>query len=167
MLGHTPKERRIFRFHDGVRPRRLDPLKCYRVLLQTLEGDLDGVWRLALQARYPKREKEKEGEPPVPPAPVPMDALHAEELLLAAARVAFGLPEVAETPDCTDDPDGVPDLDVWRVLNEFTDFMAGKGSGGGDSRPTSPPTPASPPASPGDSATPSTSASTSTTAACG
>lgn len=165
MLGHTASQRRIFRFHDGVRDRRCDPLRAYRVLLRLLDGDLDGTWRLAVQARRQKIVEEgPEGEEKERSLPVSAEALDAEEALLAAARQAFGLPAFIDEPaeratevGGESDGEGSLDMDVWRILHEFSAFMRKKKE---DTEPlptTSPPTQDSPPSSPENSPTGNTS----------
>jgi hypothetical protein len=156
-------ERRIFCFNDGVRDRKADPLRCYRLLLRETNGEHDAVYRLARRLWFGEAERPEappaeggEGAEPDPKAdrPPAIDAelLAAEEFLLGAARVAFGMPEWTED---SGEGEGCLDEDVQRVYLEFIRFLAKKDDRGGRSS-----TPSEPPPEPASPAGPSATAPT-------
>jgi hypothetical protein len=108
----TPDDRLIYRYSNGEQDLFGDPLAIKRSLIQLAGGDLPGL----IEKAVPPDELNNQENPAA--AAMRIDA---EEKLVEIIRKAFQLPKV--------DPktgSGVTDSMVWRVWDDFSEFLLGE-----------------------------------------
>ena len=131
------QERRIFRYWNGGQPVNADPVTIRRRL--TIE--MGGSPNLALRDWYAESpagaSEEDKGR-------ILLGVAHAEERLVAAARVAFALP-----PFVPETGAGAMDQDAIDALEAFVQFEAEQKKSG--ATPPTSPAPTAPPSSPNPS----------------
>lgn len=128
-------ERQIYRFHDGTRERRVDPIVILRRLNAVPGLALDDD--LALAAVSDKGPE------------YAVEAEKATARLVAAARAAFGLPTPAD-PESVD-VEGLTESECLMLLTHFGNYLGGLAE---SSRPLSSGEPPSGSAPSADSSTP-------------
>jgi hypothetical protein len=114
-FGYLPNERDIFKYHDGTRRRRGDPLAIQRALI------LDPEFEIAI-------------DPGVAAVPTP-EGLKAAARTIAAVRKAFGVPEFAAG--------GLTDTGCLILFTQFGQFVGALREAAGPLASSPGPTPAS------------------------
>jgi hypothetical protein len=114
-FGYRPTERDIFRYYDGRRERRGDPLAIQRALV------LDPEFELAI-------------DPGIATVPTP-EGIRAAGRTVAAVRRAFGIPAFEEY--------GLTDAGCLVLFAEFGEFVKGLREAAGPLASSPGPTPAS------------------------
>lgn len=108
----TPDDRLIYRYSNGDRDMFGDPMVIKRTMIRLADGDLPGLIEKAVPP-----ETSDTGDVPSSIS----QRVAAEERLLKIIREAFHLPEI--------DPEtgaGVTDSMVWRVWDDFGEFIMGE-----------------------------------------
>ena len=124
----TPKERRIFKWHDGSRPRASDPLAIERRLGQALGANWIRLLKPILMADTlaSVAEKIEEESAQIPAADAKHHALLTIEELAAGVRQAFGVAAPAETEIAGEVVlVGFTEAECLDLLAAFVTFMRG------------------------------------------
>lgn len=111
---YSEQEKKVFQYHDGTAEVFGDPVTIHRRLTAYLDGNPNQVIEATQNAD-------------------PLAAMHANDRLLAAVRVAFEMPFDKATGE------GATEDECFAALDKFTEYLEKKGPNGASTPTCEPP----------------------------
>lgn len=112
----TPKQKRIYKWHDGQRERRIDPLVVELSMTKTLGTGWRG--RMSAMEKYGEFYDHRDKIGPKVHAELAIASMQETIEFVSAIRIAFGLGDPCNPAD-----DEKPSFDAEQCMNLLTDFF--------------------------------------------